>query len=157
MKIEDIEVGIVNSFSCKEIKGNMALIKELERNYGEPSDLLDESRPFVCIGHQGELSQWAEITTEDRQERLLIKPEWRTWQDGDARHKPTVRWKREIQYLHGAVFEGPDDVWAKLATDHNSAGNYKIVTEEGLKAIRQQLTPQIKDPLFSWEPTASQD
>jgi len=148
MKSEDIEVGIANSFNEIDVMNNIPPIRELDRNYGEPSELDNDSRPFVCIGHKDGLSQWAEITTEYRKGRLVIEQEWRTWQDGNDKHKSTVRWKRDTQYLNGAVFEGPDDVWAKLATDHNSSGNYKIVTDKGLQKIRKHLTPQIKDPLF---------
>lgn len=149
MQTNDITVGIVNSFKGKDIKKNMpSPIREIPRKSGEPSDLPDESRPFVCVGHRNGISQWAEITTESREERLEIAENWRTWQDGDSAHKPTARWKRDIQYINSAVFEGPDNVWAPKAQNHNTTGHFKIVTPEGIAAIRDHLQENLTESLF---------
>lgn len=144
---EDIEVGVVNSFDCASIK-KCAEIIELERNYGEKSNLPDETRPFVCVGKCNDRSQWAEITKEKAKHRLEIKLGWRSWQDGDQGHKKNSSWKFNNQYINGAVFEGPNDKWAQFATDNNTQGRFKIVTTEGIEAIKKKLTPELKVPLF---------
>lgn len=153
MNRKDIEVGIVNSFAGSEIMKRIPdEIREIPRKYGEPSELPDEPRLFVCVGHQKGRSQWAEITTKNRDdkqsERLEIEREWRSWQDGGARHSSKVAWKKNDQYIHGAVFEGSDEVWASLAQDRNTQGQFKIVTSEGIQKIREHLNPQLDEPLF---------
>ncbi len=147
MNKEDIEVGIVNGFDCLSIRDSSEIV-EIERVYGEESNLPDDSRPFVCIGKSNERSQWAEITSESSSARLEVLQSWRSWQDGDCHHKATVNWKSIRQYINGAVFEGPNDIWASLATDHNTHGRFKIITQEGIEAIRAKLAPELKSPLF---------
>lgn len=151
MNAADIEVGIVNSFSCQDIKSfiyNNKII-ELERNYGEHSQLPNARRPFVCIGQYGQRSQWAEITRQASQDRLEIKREWRSWQDGDNNHMQTgSNWKNTPQYINGAVFEGPDIIWAQLATEYNSQGKFKIVLTEGITAIRNKLQSELTNQLY---------
>lgn len=151
MKAEDIKVGIVNSFSCKDIKLFMPhKISEIERKYGTNSQLTDQTRPFVCVGQENGRSQWAEITRQSSQDRLEIKRGWRSWQDGDANHLTSGQnWKNSPQYINGAVFEGPDIIWAKLATDHNNQGNFKIVCEAGITIIRNKLIYELKRPLYA--------
>lgn len=161
MQPDDIEVGIVDSFSCQKIKENMPPIKRLSRvnSAGEEiqaGNLPDDSRPFVCVGHCGDISQWAEITaTNENGEHLLIECRWRTWQDGNDSHNCNVRWKTEAQYINGDVFECNDSVWGQLATNHNTQGHFKIITEDGLKHVREYLVPRQKNttPLFPWTPT----
>ena len=149
MKYNDITTGIVNSFNGKDIQNRIPrFIRELPRRYGKPSNLPDESRLFVCVGHRNGISQWAEITTESNEKRLEIHGVWRSWQDGDRFHNPNVRWKRDTQYLNGAVFEGPDRLWALLATDQNTGGKCKSVTCGGLTAIRNHLQPTLTETLF---------
>ncbi|WP_337375470.1 hypothetical protein [Desulfovibrio piger] len=143
---EDIEVGIVNSFDCKSIESRSE-ITEIERSYGK-SKLPDDRRTFVCIGKDNNKSQWAEITSEHSNNRLEIQQTWRSWQDGDINHDITKRWKSETSYINGAVFEGPNDIWASLATDYNTQGRFKIVTQEGIEAIRAKLAPELQRPLF---------
>ena len=150
MRASDINVGIVNGFIGREINENMPPIIELQRNYGAQNTLTDASRPFVCIGHRDDISQWAEITTTQRAERLLIDVSWRTWQDGNDHHRPNVNWLTASQYINGAVFQGTDEIWALLARDNNSSGHFKIINEEGIRRIREHLCPQLAEtnPIF---------
>lgn len=150
MRASDINIGIVNGFIGREIKENMPPIRELQRNYGAQNTLTNASRPFVCIGHRDGISQWAEITTTQRAERLLIDVSWRTWQDGNDHHRPNVNWLTASQYINGAVFQGPDEIWALLAQDNNSSGHFKIINEEGIRRIREHLCPQlaVTNPIF---------
>ena len=149
MHTHDITIGMGNSFSGRSIKSNMpSSIREIPRNYGRPGVLPDVSRLFVCVGHRNGISQWAELTSRYRKRRLALAEIWRTWQDGDSSHSPTVRWKKDVQYLNGAVFEGPDALWAALATDRNPSGKLKIVTPAGLAVIRRHLQLGLKENLI---------
>lgn len=150
MKTSDIDVSVVVSFDCTKVKTNMPPIRELKRNYGVASQLQDEVRPFVCIGKNDGISQWAELTTEEREERLHIPKSERTWQNGDTNHRPTVRWKTDNHWVNGAVFEGPDDVWANLATDSNTSGKFRCVTCQMILQIRDHLAQQLEEALFPW-------
>lgn len=148
MEISDIVIGMVVSFDCIKVKENMPPIRELRRNYGEPSELPDEVRPFTCIGRKDGVSQWALLTTVGREERLFIPREERTWVNGNERHKLTGRWKSDPHWINGAVFEGPDEIWVSLATDTCTSSYFRCVTQQMRQQIRAHLEPQLKDPLF---------
>lgn len=152
MTASDVQVGVVNSFEGSKINAKIQNgdIVELPRD-APSSTLPNVSRPFVCVGVQNERSQWAEITTEagNSQLRLEIDDAYRSWQDGDRCHSQNIDWKAVRQYINSAVFEGPNAIWASLATDHNSAGNFKIVTPAGIQKIRDHLNNNVLEaPLF---------
>lgn len=153
MNVSDIKVGIVNSFPGREITRRIqnGVITELQRRNHGRSRLPYERRLFVCVAMLNGRGQWAEITSNpgNSHRRQAIRRSWRTWEDGDAPHNPMVAWKKNPQYINSAVFEGPDAVWAALATDMNTAGGMKKVTDGGIQAIKNNLNNNILvNPLF---------
>ena len=150
MNKEDIEVGVVISFICDKIDSciKKGQIQEISRNYGLESELEGNGRPFVCIGHHAGCSQWAEITTIPRKERLAIDINWRTWQTIGHNCYQSNQWKKRDQYIHGAVFWGDDNIWVSISNDLASSGCYRMITADGITAIRKKLAPELKSPLF---------
>lgn len=146
----DVRVGVVNSFMGSEIKAADDIV-ELPRKNGQTSELPDGSRPFVCVGVQDGRSQWAELTKQSGNALayLMLEYSWRSWQDGDDSHNLTKGWKPTPSYINGAVFEGPNTTFADLATNINTSGYLKIVTGEGIEAIREHLNNNVlENPLF---------
>lgn len=150
MDKEDIEVGVVISFICRKINSYIknGKIREIKRKYGSKSKLKGCGRPFVCIGHHAGRSQWAEITTIYNQDRLEIDVNWRTWQMTGDNCCQSQQWKNRCQYINGAVFEGADYMWPSLSNDLASPGCYRMITADGITAIRAKLAPELQSPLF---------
>jgi hypothetical protein len=93
--------------------------------------------PFICLSARDEVSQWTQITTEERQERVEIRPDWRR-----GGHP---QWLRDPQYLQdGAnVWRGPLEVF--VAASHEELTDQTTrawVTEEGLRAIVEEVVAQ---------------
>lgn len=148
MEVSDIQVGIVVSFKGSDIKAHMPPIRELKRKYGEPSELPDDGRPYVCIGKKDGWSQWAELTTQYHHKRFLIPVLARTWENGDNANNPNDNWKNRPQYVHGSVFTGQDSDWIQIANDHATSGRYRKIITNTMDLIRAHLEPQLEDPLF---------
>jgi hypothetical protein len=93
--------------------------------------------PFVCLSVDSERSQWAQITTEVRPERLEIRREWRL-----GGHP---QWLGDPQYLQdGAnVWRGQLEVF--LAASHEELTdrtNRAWVTEDGLREVVREVEAQ---------------
>ncbi len=93
--------------------------------------------PFVCVSERDETSRWAQITTEERRERLPIPPEWRT-----GGHP---QWLRDPQYLQdGAnVWHGPNEVFVAASSEElTDTSSRAWVTEDGLVEIASEMGRQ---------------
>lgn len=151
MTKEDIEVGVVISFVCSKISsciGN-GQIKEIPRECGAVSELDGRGRPFVCIGHHEGRSQRAELTTQGNRHRLEIDKSWRTWQTTGHNCSQKQEWIDRPQHINGAVFEGDDDVWVSISNDTGSSGCYRMITDDGIEAIKNKLASDLLSPIFA--------
>lgn len=151
MTKEDIEVGVVISFVCSKLNSCIknGQIKEIPRKYGLESELTGGGRPFVCIGHHEGRSQWAELTTKNNGHRLEIDKSWRTWQTTGHNCSQKQEWIDRPQYINGAVFEGDDDVWVSISNDTDSSGCYRMITDDGIEAIKNKLASDLLSPIFA--------
>lgn len=96
------------------------------------------SGPFVCLTAGEEESTWLPITTEERRERLLIPPEWRS-----GGHP---QWLRDPQFLmDGAnLRRGPHDAFiAASGAELTSREDRARVSAEGLSAINEEVATQV--------------
>lgn len=151
MTKEDIEVGVVISFVCSKLNSCIknGQIKEISRKYGVESKLKGGGRPFVCIGHHEGRSQWAELTTKDNGHRLEIDKAWRTSQASGHNCQQSADWINKTQYINGAVFVGDDDVWVSISNDNASSGCYRMITNNGIEAIKNKLASELQSPIFA--------
>lgn len=93
--------------------------------------------PFVCLSVMDGASEWAQITTEGRRERLPIRPEWRT-----GGHP---QWLGDPQYLQdGAnVWRGPVEVFLEASREElTDRANRAWVTSDGLRAVVEEVVAQ---------------
>jgi hypothetical protein len=96
-------------------------------------------RPFVCYDVPGDVSSWAPLTQQYRQERLPIDLAWRS---GGKMEE----WRSGPQYLNdGAnIYQGPHASFiaasnAEETVRENRAG----ISSEGMEAIRLEVARQV--------------
>lgn len=94
--------------------------------------------PFVCFAVNGQRSGWAPISTQFREERLLIEESWRLSGAG--------AWRNADQYLNDGLttYVGPNASFAGASqnTDTFRAANRPRVNAEGVAAILAEIQNQ---------------
>lgn len=150
MEKKDFEVGVVVALSGSILK-RLSSVQVIDR-FCRLEELPDEERLFVCAGVRKGAVQLAEITSREREQRLFIEPAWRGYQSGYGSLR-IGRWCVGKQYVNGAVFVGDPAELCSAALSPQSAGRYRLITEEGMKVVRAFLEPRLKDgqAFYPWK------
>lgn len=153
MKRKDFAPGVVVALSGRVLKA-LPSVRVMDQN-SRLEELPDEERLFLCVGVSRGFVQLAEITSQGREERLFIRPGWRGVQSGYGSLRIS-RWRVGRQYLNGAAFVGEAQELCSAALSPQSAGRFRIVTDEGLAVVRAHLAPRLKagQSLFPWAPAS---
>src|SRR5438876_945297 len=99
-----------------------------------------KARLFVCYQAAAGSSEWAPITTQERRERLYLKPSWRT--GGEPKCSGGyAQWLNADQYLaDGAnTYRGPLPAFVDAShLECSDADNRARLTQEGIEAVRSE-------------------
>jgi hypothetical protein len=107
------------------------------------------SRPglFLCVEIEDQFSVWAGVTSRWRDQRLHLRPAWRS---GGYR-----RWRLTEQYLvdGASLWRGPNDAfsaasWSELSS--TGGRNRARLDGEGLRAVRIEIRRQLKRRHRTW-------
>jgi len=135
-----IFLGLVCSLDAPEFK-NCSQISLVKDSINAPGRI-DRAGPFVCVGILKSDSQWAEITTQCDNYKLPIKTEWRSGCGVGCDISKMKAWMTRPQCIHGAVFQGPTQEFAKLSQteDPHNLNIHRMITSIGMDAVRVFLT-----------------
>jgi hypothetical protein len=130
--VDEIEPGIVARLDPETLVGD-------NRACNTQDPPVSRAGLFVCVETDGDLSTWAGLTTGARQERLAIKPAWRS-----GGYK---RWRFAPQFLAdgASVWRGPNEAFTAASWQEVSASggrNRARLSEEGLAAVRKEIEAQ---------------
>ena len=118
-----IRPGIVAYLDAAALNADAAVVK--------PVSPTTRNGPFLCFARSGQMSGWAPISTQHRDERLLISQEWRVSGGGS--------WQQDDQYLNdgSTTYVGPNAsfIAAATATDKFDAATRPRVLPAGVTAV----------------------
>lgn len=130
---DEIYEGLVYTFISEKLKpaNGIEMKSETEESTGK--------RPFVCVKLVGDVSYWAEITSQRKLNdngddlRLPVLKECRKTENN---YSKSSRWIDDPQYIHGCLYKGPNIAFCNAGDDTRGNGKRRYVSLEGVQRIK---------------------